>query len=314
MRALLTGATGFVGGHVLAELLRRGHSVRCLIRPRSRPALEDMVRAEDRERLEVVPGDVAADNGVGEDAAAGCDAIVHLVGIIRAFPRRGVTFRGVHVGGTEAMIGAAQRAGISRFLLMSAQGTRPDAATEYHRTKWEAEQSLRASEMRWTIFRPSVILGAGGEFLEKILVQLVRPRIAPALAWGRPRFQPIGAPDLARGIVNALERPQTEGRVYEVGGRQILTLAEMLRTAARARGHGVLLIPTPVALIWPLAWLLDRFAFFPVTRDQLTMMREESLCEDPEPFWRECGVDPAPIADVIREAVSASRPTRRGAA
>jgi NADH dehydrogenase len=297
-----------VGSHVLKELLRRGHSVRCLIRHASRPALEEMVHAEDHARVEVVPGDVAADNGVGEDAAAGCDAIVHLVGIIRAFPGRGVTFRGVHVGGTEAMIGAAQRAGISRFLLMSALGARPDAATEYHRTKWEAEDSLRASEMRWTIFRPSVILGEGGEFLERILLRLVRPRIAPALASGRPRFQPIGAPDLARGIVNALERPETEGCVYEVGGREVLTLAEMMRAAARARGHGVLLIPVPAALIWPLAWLLDRFAFFPVTRDQLTMMREESICQNSEPFWSECDVDPAPINEVIREALP--RPVR----
>lgn len=306
MRALLTGATGFLGGHVLGELMRRGHSVRCLIRPTSRPTLEEMVRLEDRERVEVVPGDVAADNGVGEDAAAGCDAIVHLVGIIRAFPRRGVTFRRVHLGGTEAMIGAAQRAGVDRFLLMSALGTRSHAPTEYHRTKWEAEESLRASEMRWTIFRPSLILGAGGEFLEDVLVRLVRPRIAPALASGRPRFQPIGAPDLARGIVNALERPETEGCVYEVGGREVLTLAELLRTTARVRGHGTLLVPVPVALVWPLAWLLDRFAFFPVSRDQLTMMREESICENPEPFWRECGVDPAPMEDVIGEALQIS--------
>src|ERR1700722_10557962 len=99
-------------------------------------------------------------------AVAGCRAVIHLVGIIRENPRQGITFARMHVSATRALVTAAKRAGIKRFLHMSALGTRAGAPSTYHQTKWEAEQIVRSSGLDWTIFRPSLIHGPTGELMK----------------------------------------------------------------------------------------------------------------------------------------------------
>ena len=100
-----------------------------------------------------------------DDGLAGCEAVIHLVGIIKEQPGRGMTFHRVHVEGTRAVVEAAKRNGVRRFVHMSALGSRPDADSDYHRTKYEAEQAVRGGGLEWTILRPSLIHGPRGEFM-----------------------------------------------------------------------------------------------------------------------------------------------------
>ena len=91
------------------------------------------------------------------------EAVVHLVGIISEVGQN--TFENVHPRGTENIVAAARAADVTRFIHMSALGTRPNAASRYHQSKWAAEEIVRRSGLAWTIFRPSIIYGPGDGFV-----------------------------------------------------------------------------------------------------------------------------------------------------
>src|SRR5687768_55908 len=155
MRVFVTGGSGFVGRAVVAELLGRGHAVTLLVHRGAVDGLTGDVRTVRGDLFD----DAALDAGM-----AGCDAAIHLVGIIFEKPANGVTFDRVHHQGTRHLVDGARRAGVRRYVHMSALGTRPNAASEYHRTKHLAEEYVRASGLDWTILRPALIHGPRGEF------------------------------------------------------------------------------------------------------------------------------------------------------
>lgn len=156
----LTGATGFVGRHVLAGLLEQGYNVRVLVRDASRLTVSDP-------RILPVHGDLF-DHGAIRRLVDEADSVIHLVGIIIEKPGHGQTFDRVHVLGTRRLVEAAKAAGIRRWVQMSALGTRPNAVSSYHRTKWQAEQAVRDSGIDYTILRPSIIHGPDGEFMQMV--------------------------------------------------------------------------------------------------------------------------------------------------
>ena len=172
---LVTGGTGFVGGHLIRRLRRDALPVRALARhPDSAHALIDL-------GVEVVPGDIA-DKTTIEKAVEGIERVVHLVGIIQE--AAGVTFRTVHVEGTRNMVEAARKAGVLHFFHQSALGTRPGAKSEYHRTKWEAEELVRKSGIPFTILRPSLIYGPGDGFTSRLSEVIRRAPVMPVIGSG----------------------------------------------------------------------------------------------------------------------------------
>jgi NADH dehydrogenase len=267
---LVTGGTGFVGKSLVETLFNSGHKVTVLARGRkSRFGFPSGVR--------FVAGSVEDHTSVAR-ALGGIDAVIHLVGII--FEMRGATYEKVHHLGTRNVISAMQQAGVRRYLHMSALGSRPHAVSRYHQTKWEAEEAVRQSGLDFTIIRPSAIFGAGDEFIN-IFVRLCRVSpIVPVLTTRRGKTQPVSVLDVAEIFLRSLESDQHVGKTYEIGGPEAFTLPELVARLSQILGKRRLLLPIPAKLLWPAAWLFEKFPMQPpVNREQLTMLEEPNVCD-----------------------------------
>ena len=279
MKVFLTGGTGFVGSEVLRQLVSAGHSVRALVREGS----EDKLSVT--EGVEVHHGDITdAASLVG--ALEGCDAVIHLVGIIREFPGRGVTFKKMHVEGTENVLEAAEEQGVSRYLHMSSNGTRERSDTGYHRTKWQAEESVRNSNLEWTIFRPSLIFAQGSEFVHMLSEVIRRLPVVPVIGDGQYRMQPVALKEVASTFVKALELPETINKIYHLGGGESYSYDEILDLTSQAMGKGLAIkIHQPLFMIKPMIKVMQISEHFPITSDQLTMLIEGNVCAPTE--WQD---------------------------
>ena len=275
----LTGASGFVGGHVLTHLLTAGHRVRALERQPDRfhPPIADAT-------LRAVKGDLFDNNALAE-LLRGADAVIHIVGIIAERPTRGQTFERIHVQATANLLSAAQHAGVKRWVHMSALGTRPDALSHYHRTTWKAECAVRESGLAHTIFRPSIIHGPDGEFMELVKGFWCK-RFPPFVPYfgagpfgkgGGGRLQPVYVEDVARCFTEAVTNEKTLDETYPLGGPDRYTwpqLYEAVRThLPSARNKKVVAVPA-----W-YAKLIAGLPGVPFNEDQVIMSQEDSICE-----------------------------------
>lgn len=294
MKVSLIGGTGFVGSHVVERLLAAGHGPRLLVRPGSEE------RAHRPDQCEIVSGDVD-DAGAVNECLAGADAAIYLIGILREFPSRGITFDHLQFRGAQHVMKAAGEQGTRRFLLMSANGVRPDG-NSYQRSKFMAEETLTSSDLDWTIFRPSVIFGEPWGRME-FCTQLKRdiidsPLPAPLfygglLPVGAGAFQlaPVHVDDVAEAFVRSLEMPETIGQTFQLCGPENLTWKQILTTIASAAGKTKLMLPAPALAVKGAAALLEGQSWFPITRDQIDMLLEGNVCDEPGAF-RILGIEP----------------------
>lgn len=290
MKIFITGGTGFVGSHLIKELLQHGHQLRLLTHRRS---------AEFSAGVEQVEGDVTRLESF-EQSVAGCDAIINLVGIIREFPARGVTFERLHLQATQNVLAAALKSGARRYLQMSALGTRPDAISNYHKTKYRAEELVKASGLEWTILRPSLIYGPKDAFINMLADQLRLAPVMPVIGSGTYRLQPIHADDVARCFAKALELPETIGKSYELCGNDRLSYLELLDAVAAAMGKTAPFKPrAPLGLMKMIIPFMQQIPQFPITMDQLQMLLEENICDC---SWKGTfGFEPREFRSSIRE-------------
>lgn len=275
MKVFVTGGTGFVGNEIVRQLVAQGHEVAALVRSGSENKLD--IRTSDQ--VQIHPGDVTEPDSLPQ-AMQGCDAVIHLVGIIRELPDKGVTFKRLHVEGSRHVIEAAVAQGVKRYLHMSANGVRLEATIDYHQTKWQAEQFLRDAALDWTIFRPSLIFGRGGEFVEMLADLIRRLPVVPVIGDGQYRIQPVSVHQVAETYVKALALPEATGQIYHLGGSASYSYDDILDLTGKALGKDkVHKIHQPVFMVKPFIKLLEGFEKFPLTQDQLAMLLEGNECD-----------------------------------
>jgi NADH dehydrogenase len=265
----VTGATGFVGRHVVRLLVSRGHRVRALVR---RTARGSGVLAGVA--VETVPGDLADATALAA-LARGADALIHLVGIITE--AGAATFEAVHVTGTRRLLAAAEDARVRRFVHMSAVGAGDHpGATPYHRSKWRGEELVRRSGTASAIFRPSIISGPESAPI-RTLARLHRwSPLVPVFGDGRFPTQPVWIEDVALAFARAAENVKLTG-AFELGGPAALSYEALLLAIGRAAGHPRPLVHVPLALARASARVFDFLGpFAPITSDQLQMLVEGS--------------------------------------
>jgi NADH dehydrogenase len=293
---LVTGASGFVGSHLVPAILDAGHHVLALVRDAEAAALvERRLTPAQRANLETRTGDVTELASLPA-ALEGADAVLHLVAIPRDWDG-GASLRLVNTEGTRNIVKAATDAGVRRFVHLGALGVVDDPDLHYASSKAKAMAIVRASTLDWTILSPSLLFGPRDGFFN-ILADLVRlsPGIVPITGKGDARFQPLAITDLARVAVSVLEDPSTAGTEYLLGGPRYWTYREIMEEVLRAMGSKRALVPMPVALIRLVAGTMEalRIKAFPVATDQLRQLKLDNtgdLDSIPSAF----GFDPVPM-------------------
>lgn len=295
MKVFVTGATGFVGGAIVQQLQKEGHSVRMLVRNKS------VGEMRERAGAEIQIGNVLDPESL-QGALKGIDAVIHLVGIISEVGQS--TFENIHVRGTRNVVVAAKEQGVKRFVHMSALGTRANAVSRYHKTKWEAEEIVRGSGLEFTIFRPSLIFGPRDMFVNLFAKIICRSPIVPILGRRKAKFQPVAIETVADAFVKSLAEVRAVGHTFDLAGPERFTMSEIIDQilAVMKRKRLKMQIPAPLARIQA-GFLQFLFPVIlrkapPLNRDQLIMLREDNV-GNAQPANELFGLRPVPFRDGI---------------
>jgi uncharacterized protein YbjT (DUF2867 family) len=293
---LVTGGSGFVGGHVVHELRGRDLPVRCLVRdPRTGSRLAAL-------GCELLQGDMT-DPASLRRAVEGADAVVHLVAIRQGRER---DFQRIMVDGTRDLLTAAKDAGVGRFVHMSALGTSEETKNlvPYYRAKWEMEGLVRASGIPYVIFRPSFVFARDGGILPTFARLARYAPVTPITGSGRQRIQPIWADDVATYFAEAVGRDGVTGHVYELGGPDAVTWDELWARLKRALGVRRPSLHVPMSLMRMNALVAERLpGDIPLTRDLLKMLEHGDNVASNDDAVRTFQVPLLALDDQLRRAV-----------
>jgi uncharacterized protein YbjT (DUF2867 family) len=292
---LVTGGSGFVGGHVVHELRRRDLPVRCLVRD---PHKASKLAAWG---CELAQGDMT-DPGSLRRAGEGADTVVHLVAIRQG---RKEEFRRIMVDGTRDLLAAAKEAGVARFVHMSALGTSEGTKdlVPYYGAKWETEELVRASGIPYVIFRPSFIFGPDGGILPTFAKLARFTPVTPIIGSGRQRIQPIWADDVAKYFADGAQGDGLTDRLYEVGGPDAVSWNEFWERLKRVRGMRRPSIHVPVGLMRVNALLTERLpGNIPLTRDLLKMLEHGDNVVSNDEAVRTFELQLLPLDEQLRRA------------
>jgi uncharacterized protein YbjT (DUF2867 family) len=264
------GGSGFLGRHRCSRLIRDGHTVRVLTRNRDRHKALLVLPG-----LELLEADVHQQNVLGE-AFRGCEVVVNLVGILNE--RSGASFARAHADLAAKVVTACRSAGVARLLHVSALGAAADAPSRYLRSKAAAERCVRedSGPVRWTILQPSVIFGPDDRFSNLFAMLL---RISPVLSLPRAatRLQPIWVGDVVEACVRSLADPTTAGATFELGGPEVMTLADFVRCLRALLGLRRAVIALPAPLGWLQAAILGLLPGAPFSLDNYRSLARDSV-------------------------------------
>ncbi len=284
----LFGGGGFLGRYVAQELLRMGARVRIAERDPSDAFFLKPLGGLGQTQF--VHASVTNPESVRR-AVQGSTAVINLVGILKG------KFEDVHVTGARAVAEAAAAAGAGALVHLSAIGADPAAESAYASSKGAGEAAVRAAFPGATILRPSVVFGPEDGFVNRFASMIARTPVLPVLR-GEARFQPAWVVDVARAVAKAALDPAAHaGKTYELGGPQVLSMAELNRWIAGAIGHGTELVALPDAIGAAMA----RFGWLPgapITWAQWLMLQRDSVVSPGAVGFDAFGIDPAPLAAV----------------
>ena len=252
MTILVTGAAGYLGNQTVKRLVAAGRPTRALVRNQAKAALR---LKEVADQIEIVEGDVTRPASL-TPAMKGVDTVIHYVAI--AMEKGGQTYEAVNYQGTVNLLKATQSARVERFIYMSQNGASSDLTYRFLASKGKAQEAVAASDLKWTVLRPSAIFGPQDEFFNTFARLLkVTPLVFPLIGGGVAEFQPVSVDDVVETVIRCLDDESTVGAELALGGPEVLTLAEIEKRIIEALDTWRLLLPVPVALLRPLVMLMQ---------------------------------------------------------
>jgi uncharacterized protein YbjT (DUF2867 family) len=277
---LVAGGTGFVGGGIVRELARRSKPVAVLTRNAAKAATRfPYIEVEYREGDVGDPASLAA-------AVKGAEVVIGCV----QFPnspienqRRGYTFEETDAAGTERLVEASKAAGVQRYIYVSGAGAAADAKYHWFRAKWRAETAVRDSGITYVIFRPSWVYGPEDRSLNRFLTMSRYLPFVPTIGIGsRQRLQPVFIDDLGWAVAEAVDNRTADNKVFEIGGPEVLTMKEIIRTGLEVLDRRRFLLPIPKVLMKAPAALLQFLPGPPLTPDAIEFITMDGLADSSE--------------------------------
>ena len=288
------GGSGFVGSQVVQDLARRGWRIRVAVR---RPDKAYKLQTSGHVgQIQAVRCD-AADPAQVEAALQGADAAINLIGVLYEAGSR--TFEAMHVDAARAIAEGCAAARVGRLVHVSAIGANPEGPSNYAVTKAAGEMAVREAKPDAVIIRPSIVFGAGDDFLNRFAAMASMSPFLPLIGGGKTRFQPVYVGDVAEAIVRAVERPDAAGRTFELGGPEVMTFEEVLKLVLRETRRSNGLIPLPffaARAIGSLAQLTALVGLAPVlTRDQVVSLESDNVVAEGAEGLADLGVAPTGV-------------------
>ncbi|MBX6742029.1 MAG: complex I NDUFA9 subunit family protein [Acetobacteraceae bacterium] len=300
--ATVFGGSGFIGRYVVQRLAHRDYIVRVAV---TDPGGARFLQTQGRV-AQIVPlaANVTDERAVAR-AVAGADLVVNLVGILHE--RRKGDFQRLMAEGAGRVARLAAAAEVERLVHISAIGADPQSPSAYGRAKAEGEQAVRAAFPQATILRPSIVFGQEDQFFNRFgrLARLLP--FMPVIA-GNTRMQPVYVGDVADAVLAAAEREDAQGRIYELGGPQVLSFRELLRFVLTATGQRKPLVDVPVGLARLQATLSEFLPSPPLTRDQLLMLKRDNVVAEGALGLPDLGIQPKALEAVVPGYLARFRP------
>ena len=296
------GGTGFIGRHLVRRLAARGARVLVTSRNPSRGGhLQPMGRVG---QIVVERVDLASEQGLAR-ALAGASGVVNLIGMLHETRRQ--RFEDVQGALPGRIAKAAAAAGIERMVQLSAIGADPDSQSAYARSKADGERRVREALPSATIVRPSIVIGPEDSFFNRFAEMARWLPALPLIGGGKTLFQPVYVGDVADAIVAGLQRPDTAGQTYELGGPQVYSFAQLMRYMLAVLGRRRLLVPLSFGMAALQARFLELLPAPPLTRDQVELLKTDNVVAEGAMGLADLGIAPTPIELIVPEYLARYR-------
>lgn len=293
-RVTVLGASGFVGRYVVKHLAQRGAVVAAVSRNATQAGF--LRPMGDVGQVALIDADLLDEARIAA-TVAGADAVVNAVGILHEGGRQ--RFEAAHHRGPALLARLAKAAGAQRFVHLSAIGADAAAPSAYARTKALGEAAVREAFPEATILRPSLVFGPEDAFFNRFAAMARCLPALPLIGGGRTRFQPVYVGDVAGAAVAGLERPDTAGGVYELGGPRVYTFRQLMEVMLREIGRRRMLVDVPFALAAVEAAVLEWLPNPLLTRDQVRMLKHDSVVSPGAAGLLDLGITPTALELVL---------------
>jgi NADH dehydrogenase len=294
---LITGATGYIGRHLVARLVAQGERPRCLVRDISRAK-----RILPADKVELVEGATTSPDSLGA-AVQGVDTIVHAAFLTADRKQStGNEYEKTNVQGTASLIKVAKKAGVKRIIEIGGLGTKPDKPGSYMQGRYLAEKILKESGLDWTIIQPSVLFGKNAPFI-KGLVDLIRTSpVVPLIGGGKTMFQPIYVEDVVTVLIKVLEDPTgTTNRTYTIGGPVYYSFTQIIDVLLKTMHKQRIKVPAPTTLVGVGAAVMEAILPKPpITKAAMTLFSFDNIT-DLKSVQRDFGFTPMSFTTYMKE-------------